>query len=328
MGIRDGLVTCVVEFVILTVSVIIVIPIAFSAIGGPARLVSDTPVGFFDLFNEEYTLPFMLAFILYQTVYIGGNWSYVQRYTSVRDENGSARVAWLFTLLYLVSPFIWMIPPMIYRVLNPDLNGLGVEGAYMMLCKQVLPPGLIGLVLAGMISATSSKANTTINLAATVFATDLYRNALRRTAGDRELILTARLFTPLFGAATVGLALLIPKMGGNGDFGSSLASIAGGRPFAPTHWRLFSARPAARLEAPTTSTSSFSASSAASFGVWNSGPATTSKPRSPKAEETRFAPRSWPSWPILATSILGFLPLRRSIAETPSTRPAHFASPP
>ena len=245
-GLWAVLVTDVVQFVILTASVIIVIPIAFSAIGGPERLVSDTPVGFFDLFNEEYTLPFMLAFILYQTVYIGGNWSYVQRYTSVRDENRSARVAWLFTLLYLVSPFIWMIPPMIYRVLNPDLNGLGVEGAYMMLCKQVLPPGLIGLVLAGMISATSSKANTTINLAATVFATDLYRSALRRKAGDRELILMARLFTLLFGAATVGLALWIPRLGGIVDFVLSVASIAGGALFAPIIWSLFSARQTAR----------------------------------------------------------------------------------
>ena len=245
-GLWAVLVTDVVQFVVLTASVIIVIPIAFQAIGGPANLIEKTPVGFFDLFNEEYTLPFMMAFILYQTVYIGGNWSYVQRYTSVRHENESSKVAWLFTILYFVSPFIWMIPPMIYRVLNPDLNGLGVEGAYMMLCKQVLPPGLIGLVLAGMISATSSKANTTINLAATVFATDLYRNALRRKAGDRELIMMARLFTLLFGAATVGLALWIPKLGGIVDFVLSVASIAGGALFAPIIWSLFSTRQTAR----------------------------------------------------------------------------------
>src|SRR5438045_3442564 len=59
--------------------------------------------------------------------------------------------------------------------------------------------------------------------------------------------------------------------------------------------------PAASELAPTTSTSASTAICAVSRGVWNSGPGITSKPRSVKAEETRFAPRSCPSWPILAT---------------------------
>src|SRR3990170_3124825 len=50
-----------------------------------------------------YTAGFMLAFIGYQTVYIGGNWSYVQRYTSVSSERNAKKVAYLFSILYLVS---------------------------------------------------------------------------------------------------------------------------------------------------------------------------------------------------------------------------------
>ena len=135
-----------------------------------------------------------------------------------------------------------MIPPIIYRILNPNLQGLEPEGAYMMLCQRILPAGLIGLVLAGMISATSSKANTTINLAATVFSTDLYKNLIRPHASEKELILMARIFTLVFGAATVGIALVIPSVGGIVDFVLSVASIAGGALFAPIIWSLFSKR--------------------------------------------------------------------------------------
>ena len=245
-GLWAVLVTDVVQFVILTASVLIVIPIAFDQIGGASNLITKAPEGFFKPFNTEYTFPFMLAFIVYQTVYIGGNWSYVQRYTSVKDEKGSRKVAYLFTILYLVSPFIWMIPPMVYRIMNPDLVGLGSEGAYMMLCQKILPAGLIGLVLAGMISATSSKANTTINLAATVFATDLYKNLIRKSASEKEQILVARLFTVLFGAGTVVIALFVPRIGGIVDFVLSIASIAGGALFAPIIWSLFSKRQTAR----------------------------------------------------------------------------------
>lgn len=135
-----------------------------------------------------------------------------------------------------------MLPPMIYHIINPNLKGLEPEGAYMMLCQKVLPAGLIGLVLAGMISATSSKANTTINLVATVFANDIYKTLIRPGATEKEMILIARIFTLLFGIATIVVAILIPRAGGIVEVVLSTASIAGGALFGPIIWSLFSTR--------------------------------------------------------------------------------------
>jgi SSS family solute:Na+ symporter len=241
-GLWAVLVTDVVQFVILTAAVLIVIPIAFSQIGGPANLVAKAPPHFFEPFNQDYTFGFMLAFVVYQTFYIGGNWSYVQRYTSVSNQKNSKKVAGIFTILYFISPFIWMIPPMIYRVINPNLQGLETEDAYMMLIQRVMPAGLIGLVLAGMVSATSSKANTTINMVATVFAQDIYKNLLRPKASESEVIWMARFFTLLFGALTIVVAIWIPSAGGIVEVVLSTASIAGGALFAPIIWTLFSKR--------------------------------------------------------------------------------------
>jgi solute:Na+ symporter, SSS family len=241
-GLWAVLVTDVVQFVILSAAVFIVIPIAFAEIGGVGNLFAKAPEGFFQPFNADYTLEFMLAFIVYQTFYIGGNWAYVQRYTSVSNTRNARKVAWTFTCLYLVSPVIWMIPPMVYRIINPNLQGLETEGAYMMLIQKVMPAGLIGLVLAGMISATSSKANTTINMAATVFAQDIYHHLLRPKASEKEVIFMARLFTLLFGVATIVIAIWIPQAGGIVEVVLSTASIAGGALFAPIVWSLFSKR--------------------------------------------------------------------------------------
>jgi len=241
-GLWAVLVTDVVQFIILMAAVLIVIPAAFTEIGGAGNLFSKAPADFFEPFTTDFTAGFMLAFIGYQTIYIGGNWSYVQRYTSVSNERNAKKVGYLFAFLYLLSPFIWMLPPMIYRIINPDLQGLEPEGAYMMLCQKVLPAGLIGLVLSGMISATSSKANTTINLASTVFAQDVYRNVFRPKATEREQILIARLFTLLFGAGTIGVAMLVPRAGGIVEVVLSIAAIAGGALFAPIIWSLYSLR--------------------------------------------------------------------------------------
>jgi SSS family solute:Na+ symporter len=241
-GLWAVLVTDVVQFVVLLAAVLIVLPAAFKEVHGIHQFVTKAPPDFFNFFSKDYTFGFMLAFMIYQTVYIGGNWSYVQRYTSVANEKNAKKVAYLFAGLYLVSPIIWMLPPMIFRVINPGLHGLEPENAYMLLCQKVLPAGLIGLVLSGMISATSSKANTTINLAATVFAQDVYRKLLRPLAPEKEQILVARLFTLLFGAGTIVIAILVPRAGGIVEVVLSIASIAGSALFAPIIWSLYSRR--------------------------------------------------------------------------------------
>jgi solute:Na+ symporter, SSS family len=244
-GLWAVLVTDVVQFVILTCAVLIVIPMAFTEVNGISGFVQNAPKDFFNFSNDDFPLGFLLAFLLYQTAYIGGNWAYVQRYTSVSTEKNAQKVAYLFAGLYFISPFIWMLPPMIYRIINPNLVGLEPEGAYMMLCQKVLPAGLIGLVLSGMISATASKANTTINLVATVFANDVYKKVFQPEASEKTLIFAARVFTVLFGALTIWIAILVPKVGGIVEMVLSTASIAGGALFVPIIWSLYSKRPTA-----------------------------------------------------------------------------------
>ena len=74
--------------------------------------------------------------------------------------------------------------------------------------------------------------------------------------------------------------------------------------------------PAAWLDTPTTCTSFSIASRAASSGVWNSGPTSTSKPRSANAVAITLAPRSWPSWPSLATRMRGRRPSASANSST------------
>jgi Na+/proline symporter len=172
-------------------------------------------------------------------VFIGGNWAYVQRYTSVKDGKSSSKVGYLFGILYLISPFIWMLPPMIYRVLNPDLVGLEAEGAYLMICKEVLPVGLLGLMIGGMIFATASSVNTSLNLASAVLTNDIFK-PLRPDSSDKTLIRVARLTTMIFGIGTIGIAFMVPLAGGIVEVVLSIAAITGGALYMPAIWALFS----------------------------------------------------------------------------------------
>jgi SSS family solute:Na+ symporter len=238
-GLWAVVVTDVLQFVILTAAVLLVIPLSIKEVGGINSFIEQAPNTFFNVFNGAYTLAFIVAFTFYNIIFIGGNWAYVQRYTSVKNEKSSSKVGYLFGALYLLCPFLWMLPPMIYKVLNPSLIGLETEGAYLLMCEQVLPVGVLGLMLGGMIFATASSVNTSLNLAAAVLTNDIFK-PLRPDSTDMTLMRIARVTTLIFGLGTIGVAFLVPLAGGIVEVVLSIAAITGGALYGPALWALFS----------------------------------------------------------------------------------------
>ncbi len=240
-GLWAVIITDVLQFVILTAAVLIVVPLAINHAGGLEAFTTKAPADFFDLINGEYTIGFLFAFAIYNTIFIGGNWAYVQRYTSVDSAKAAKKVGYLFGSLYLISPIIWMLPPMLYRIMNPELSGLENEGAYLLICKAVLPVGMLGLMLGGMVFATASSVNTTLNLAAAVLTNDIYK-ILRPNATNQQTMKVARLSTILFGLGTIGVALLVPAAGGIVEVVLSVGAVTGCSLYGPPVWALFSKR--------------------------------------------------------------------------------------
>ncbi len=241
-GLWAVMVTDILQFVILTAAVFILLPLSLNQVGGFTNFTQQVPDDFFKLLNGEYTLGFVLAFVLYHIAYIGGNWTFVQRYTSVDSPQSARKVAFLFAGLYLISPMIWMLPPMIYRAINPDLTGLDTENAYLLICQKVLPPGLLGLMLTGMYFSTSASANTTLNVVSAVFTNDIYKGFIKSDASDKQLIRVARLSSWGFGLGMIGIALMVPAAGGIVEVVLSISAISGGPLLAPPLWALFSKR--------------------------------------------------------------------------------------
>ena len=240
-GLWAVIVTDVLQFVILFAAVIIVVYLSLEEVGGFGQFVEKVPDGFFNLTNGEYTWWFIIAVAIFNTIFLGGNWAYVQRYTSVKDAKDAKKVGLTFGWLYLFSPFLWMLPPMIYSVLNPSLVGLENEGAYLLICKQVLPLGILGLMLGGMVFATASSVNTTLNLAASVITNDIYK-VLRPNATVKQTMNVAKLSTVLFGVGTMLVALSVPAAGGIVNVVLSVGAVTGCSLYGPIVWAIFSKR--------------------------------------------------------------------------------------
>lgn len=250
-GLRGVVVTDVLQFVILFSAVIVVVPLSFEKVGGIEGFLAAIPADFMMPVQGEYSWWFLIAFCLYNSFFLGGNWAYVQRYTSVKSAPDSRKVGWLFGGLYLVSALLWMLPPMLYKVYDPSLVGLDNENAYLLMCKTAMPKGLLGLMLGGMIFATASSLNATLNISAGVFTNDIFKRIMPN-ATNRTLIRVARVSTLGFGLLALVVALMVKSMGGIVNVVISVAALTGVPLYLPVIWSLFGRRQNARTILSTT----------------------------------------------------------------------------
>ena len=209
-GLWAVLLTDVLQFVVLTVAVVLAIPLIFHKMGGLERFIDQVPPNFFHPVAGEFGWFFLAGWIIVHYFKIGGEWAFVQRYICVPTENEAKKASYLFGLLYLISPIIWMLPPMLFRVVNPSANP---ELAYVLACQYALPDGLIGLMIASMFAATVSMIDSELNVFAGVFTIDFYKRIFPDLSEAAQINL-GRLFTLLLGVIVVFLAIIIPKMGG------------------------------------------------------------------------------------------------------------------
>lgn len=244
-GLWAVLMTDVLQFIVLTLAVTIVAPmiLGHADVGGISGFIAQAPEGFISPVSGDFTWTFLVAWTAIHVFIIGGEWAFVQRFLCVPTERDARKSSWLFGVMYLVSPVLWMLPPMVYRIIDPSADP---KEAYILACREVLPPGVVGLMLAAMFSATASMVDSQLNVFSGVLTRDFYRNMFRPDAGERNLVNTGRFITSALGFLLIALALAVPHMGGAENVVLSVTSLIVVPLLAPTVWGLISKRIGAR----------------------------------------------------------------------------------
>jgi SSS family transporter len=220
-GLWAVLMTDVIQFIVLNVAVVFVVALILFDIGGLGGFVAQAPEGFLSFTSgPRYTWFFLFGWVAIHYFMIGAEFAFVQRYLCVPTPRDARRGTVLFGVLYLFSPFLWLLPPLLWRVQSPIPEGATdeiiralKEEAYIRSCKNVLPIGMIGLMMAAMFSATASMISSQLNVFSGVLTHDIYR-PLRKAVTDRGLLRAGRVFTLLLGAMIAVVALCIPMLGG------------------------------------------------------------------------------------------------------------------
>jgi Na+/proline symporter len=108
-----------------------------------------------------------------------------------------------------------------------------------MMCKEVLPAGMLGLMLISLVFATNSSVQGVLNISAGVITNDLYKNKFPDSS-EKKLMFIAKSSTLIFGLLTIGIAMLVPLMGGAKEVVLSVAALTGCPMYLPLIWSLYS----------------------------------------------------------------------------------------
>lgn len=201
-----------IQFVILIFTSLILLWLSLDVVGGLNELTQKIP-DHFNWFNGPKGHYFWLG-VYYVMIIIkyNSNWIFIQRFYIVKDERSAQKVGFLTAGLFLVFPIIFMLPPIVSAVLFPDLPDK--EMAYVAIANSLLPPGLMGVMIASMFSATMSSLNSEYNVIASVLSNDVYKRLVNKNATDRQMLMVAKLSTIFVGLIILIGGLFIKDFGG------------------------------------------------------------------------------------------------------------------
>ena len=240
--------TEVVQGIIKTVGALIVLGIIlYEMKGGVGEIyrigVADEKFGLgsfslTDFSSSTFWVVFLYGFFINLNNF-GMDQNYVQRYHTARSEKEAARSVWLCVYWYLpVSLLFFIIGTALYAYFsqhpelldvikqqvaaekNVDINTLTPADygdkilPYFMVLK--VPKGLVGLIIAAILSAAMSTISSGMNSSATVFLKDIYQRYINPNPGPKKemlILYTVTAFTGIlsivFGIALIGVQSIL-----------------------------------------------------------------------------------------------------------------------
>jgi SSS family solute:Na+ symporter len=213
-GLAAVIYTDLVQTLILLAGAIILTVIGLDKVGGFAGLRAAVPDSYFHMVKPIHDSEFPWTGIFLGAPILG-IWYWctdqviVQRVLSAKDE-GHAKAGTIFAgFLKILPVFILVLPGIIAFALYPSLfhvvNGSVTNGdiAYPTLIVNLLPTGLVGLMIAALLAALMGAMSSVFNSASTMVTLDFYKK-FSPGANERQLVFFGRLAT----GAMVVLGLL------------------------------------------------------------------------------------------------------------------------
>lgn len=154
----------------------------------------------------------------------GGGGYVAQRMLATKSEKDSVLATlWFSVAHYCLRPWPWIIVALVALVLYPDLEQ--TREGYVLVMKETLPPGLLGLLFAAFLAAFMSTISTQLNWGTSYLINDGYRRFVAKGRDEKHYVLISRLMT--LGLAVFGFLVATQLESVSGAWGLIISASAG-----------------------------------------------------------------------------------------------------
>ena len=193
-GLRAVVYTEVLQAIVLILGSAVLMIIGLQHVGGFAALQAKVPAGFFSMWKPVSDPNFPWTGIIFGAPILG-IWYWctdqhiVQRVLAAKNIP-QARTGTIFAgYLKILPVFIFVLPGVVAAALFSDIQG---DSAYPSLVTRLLPDGIKGLVLAGMLAALMSSLASAFNACSTLLTWDVYKK-MRPASSEAQLVKVGRI---------------------------------------------------------------------------------------------------------------------------------------
>ncbi len=197
--------TDAIQAVILFVGIIAALAVAFHAIGGLSELKVSLPQDSFSFpVSATFGWKSLLSYlILIGATYVVGPDIYTRLFCA-KDEKVAQKASFITAFLIFLLAFAIALIGMVALALYPEISA---EQAFPQIIKELLPIGLNGIVLAALVAALMSSADTCVLSQSVILTEDVIKRF--HPLDERKTVLLSRLNILLLGLIALALALAL-----------------------------------------------------------------------------------------------------------------------
>lgn len=234
-GLRAVVITESIQTIVLLSGAVIITALCFNKVGG-WHGITDTlyATGSMDKISmlrpagDKSGMPWYAVFLGYPVLgiwYWCADQTIVQRVLGAKDTNQARGGALFCGFLKILPVFIFVLPGLMAYVLyhqglfdlrsvqHVDSAGKTItdtKGIYTLMITQLVPTGLVGVLVAALLSGLMSQISGALNSIATLVSYDLYKRYKPQTT-DKQLVKTGRISAVLALIFSLGLLPLIDQ---------------------------------------------------------------------------------------------------------------------
>jgi SSS family solute:Na+ symporter len=120
------------------------------------------------------------------------------KYMMTRNDRDARRMVLIPLIGSLLGPLIWFIPSMAAAITHPSLAGefpllrYANEAAFLVTARDVLPQGMLGLLICGIFAATLTTMDASVNQGTGIFVRSFYLPVIHPTCPERRLLIVSK----------------------------------------------------------------------------------------------------------------------------------------